>query len=282
MICFNCRKQIPDDSTVCPSCGQEIIHREQVTKEISLRRWQRWFFYGLLTLIFIGMVLVIVKIYNANTKLLLDVANTQKELTQTKETLGTVKEDLTKKDELLQQVQSDLAQKNQDLDTKTEEFKTILDEKTTTEDKYNECQLDLTSSEANIYNLIIRLGVGITNENLKKIPIADANLTGKDTDEDGLSDLIEAAIKTDINKADTDGDGYSDKDEVLKGFNPLGAGSLGLDNNFANKQKGKILLQVEENGEAWYVNPGDGKRYFLGRPADAFRVMRDIEYWTKK
>lgn len=38
--------------------------------------------------------------------------------------------------------------------------------------------------------------------------------------------------------------------------------------------KGKILLQVEENGEAWYVNPDDHKRYFLGRPADAFVIMR--------
>lgn len=45
---------------------------------------------------------------------------------------------------------------------------------------------------------------------------------------------------------------------------------------FANKQKGKILLQVEEHGEAWYVDSADGKRYFLGRPADAFRVMREL------
>ena len=59
-------------------------------------------------------------------------------------------------------------------------------------------------------------------------------------------------------------------------FKTFGAESL------ATKMKGKILLQVESHGEAWYVNTGDGKRYFLGRPADAFRVMRDIEYWTKK
>lgn len=38
--------------------------------------------------------------------------------------------------------------------------------------------------------------------------------------------------------------------------------------------KGRILLQVEDKGQAWYVNPGDGKRYFLGRPADAFKLMR--------
>lgn len=37
---------------------------------------------------------------------------------------------------------------------------------------------------------------------------------------------------------------------------------------------GKIFLQVEANGEAWYVNPLDAHRYFLGRPADAFAAMR--------
>lgn len=38
---------------------------------------------------------------------------------------------------------------------------------------------------------------------------------------------------------------------------------------------GKILLQVQAKGEAWYVNPTDLKRYYLGKPADAFRVIRE-------
>ena len=38
--------------------------------------------------------------------------------------------------------------------------------------------------------------------------------------------------------------------------------------------RGKILIRVENKGEAWYVNPDDDKRYFLGRPADAFNLMR--------
>lgn len=37
---------------------------------------------------------------------------------------------------------------------------------------------------------------------------------------------------------------------------------------------GRILLQVESAGEAWYVHPVDKKRYSLGRPAEAFDVMR--------
>ena len=40
--------------------------------------------------------------------------------------------------------------------------------------------------------------------------------------------------------------------------------------------KGRILLQVEQHGEAWYVNPTDNKRYYLGRPDDAFEIMRSF------
>ncbi|HZJ41811.1 MAG TPA: transglutaminase-like domain-containing protein [Patescibacteria group bacterium] len=37
---------------------------------------------------------------------------------------------------------------------------------------------------------------------------------------------------------------------------------------------GRILLQVQDNGEAWYVNPLNNERYYLGRPDDAFTIMR--------
>lgn len=44
--------------------------------------------------------------------------------------------------------------------------------------------------------------------------------------------------------------------------------------SLANRLSGKILLQVEKNGEAYYVNPLDLKGYYLGRPNDAFNIMR--------
>ena len=53
-------------------------------------------------------------------------------------------------------------------------------------------------------------------------------------------------------------------------ISPVWAGSL------ASKLSGRILLNVEKNGEAWYVNPTDSRRYYLGRPADAFRIMREL------
>ncbi|OGF30884.1 hypothetical protein A2533_03125 [Candidatus Falkowbacteria bacterium RIFOXYD2_FULL_35_9] len=44
----------------------------------------------------------------------------------------------------------------------------------------------------------------------------------------------------------------------------------------AQTLSGRILLQVERNGEAWYVYPNNNKRYFLNRPADAFTIMREL------
>ena len=37
---------------------------------------------------------------------------------------------------------------------------------------------------------------------------------------------------------------------------------------------GRIILRVKAHGEAYYVNPLDLKLYSLGRPADAFALMR--------
>jgi|GEM_PF-3776898 uncharacterized protein YkwD len=39
---------------------------------------------------------------------------------------------------------------------------------------------------------------------------------------------------------------------------------------------GKILIQVENNGEAWYVDTASKERYFLNRPSDAFQIMNDL------
>lgn len=46
--------------------------------------------------------------------------------------------------------------------------------------------------------------------------------------------------------------------------------------DLAQRLSGKILLQVESVGEAWYVNPVDLQRYYLGRPSDAFALMRRL------
>lgn len=40
--------------------------------------------------------------------------------------------------------------------------------------------------------------------------------------------------------------------------------------------KGRILLQVEEHGEAWYVHPDLGQKYYLATPSKAFKVMQEL------
>jgi hypothetical protein len=44
----------------------------------------------------------------------------------------------------------------------------------------------------------------------------------------------------------------------------------------SDRLSGRILLQVESHGEAWYVNPLNGYRYSLGRPDDAWNLMRSL------
>ena len=46
---------------------------------------------------------------------------------------------------------------------------------------------------------------------------------------------------------------------------------LYLNSNFPSRLSGMIMLDVENNGEAYYVYPEDLKGYYLGRPADALR-----------
>jgi lipoprotein-anchoring transpeptidase ErfK/SrfK len=48
------------------------------------------------------------------------------------------------------------------------------------------------------------------------------------------------------------------------------------EDNFSNLLSGKILLDVDNQGEAWYVYPGDFHRYYLGSPADAYGVMSNL------
>ena len=46
--------------------------------------------------------------------------------------------------------------------------------------------------------------------------------------------------------------------------------------DLSDKLSGKILLQVEGVGQAWYIDPETKERAFLGRPADAFKIMKEL------
>jgi hypothetical protein len=49
----------------------------------------------------------------------------------------------------------------------------------------------------------------------------------------------------------------------------------------AEQLSGRILLQVEEHGEAWYINPADLKRYYMANGAEAYRIMRELSLGTE-
>ena len=70
-----------------------------------------------------------------------------------------------------------------------------------------------------------------------------------DSDNDGLKDWEEALWKTDPNKKDTDGDGFSDKNEVDGGFDPADPAS--------NSRTGKKIQKVNYPVTADNIEPGN-------------------------
>lgn len=126
------------------------------------------------------------------------------------------------------------------------------------------------------FDLMRNLGTGITNADLAKMPVGLIGDNNTDSDSDGLNDDLEKALGTNPAEEDSDNDGYGDKVEITSGYNPLATGLAKLDANFTKTNSGKIFLQVESEGAAWYVNPADNKRYYLNRPTDAFSVMRSL------
>lgn len=136
-------------------------------------------------------------------------------------------------------------------------------------------QAHYLANGAAAYQLMREQGVGISNKDLAKIPVGLSDLSGADTDADGLTDALEQALGTNPDQADTDGDGHTDKAEIETGYDPLKAKvRMAYNNALTNRFRGRILLQVESRGQAWYINPKDGKRYFLGTAEDAYQVMR--------
>jgi hypothetical protein len=126
------------------------------------------------------------------------------------------------------------------------------------------------------YNALRKFGLGIKNVDIAKIPVGINNESNVDSDSDGISDKMEQALGTDINKADSDGDGFSDKTELLNSYSPLGVGKINQSKNLVDKLKGRIVLQTEGLGQAWYINPSDGKRYYLADGEAAYQIMRQL------
>lgn len=128
-----------------------------------------------------------------------------------------------------------------------------------------------------VFRLIEKRGLGITNEALNRIPIGiDTAFQLSDSDGDGVSDKLERALHFDPFSQDSDRDGYNDAYEITQGYSPQGKQQIIPDDSLIERLKGRILLQVQQRGEAWYLNPQDGKRYYLADAETAYAVMRHL------
>jgi hypothetical protein len=262
MICLSCKQQIPDDSSRCPNCGAEIFAKNQLVKEIGFRRYQRWIFYFLFILAFAGAIGVVLKIYDINTKLLTAMADTQANLTKKQADLTKAQADLA----ALQKIENDQISENKtvsdSLKAQIEAAQKAVGEKTALQSQIaqNGPQLEFFNS---LTNRAAVISTPITAADLNKITFADIAYGGPDTDGDGLPDNLEAALGTSITSTDTDADGFTDRAEIISGFNPLVAGAkMPIDLGFAAKQKGGLFSAP--GAYLWFVG-SDGKRYFLGK-----------------
>jgi hypothetical protein len=133
---------------------------------------------------------------------------------------------------------------------------------------------------AGAYEALRSFGLGISNKDLEQIPVGvlwDDALKGDiDSDHDGLADKLESALGTDPYNTDSDNDSYTDGQEVRNGYSPLGSPKMKINTALVKKMAGRILIQADHKGEAWYVNPVDGHRYFLGNGDQAYQLMRKL------
>ncbi|MDP2630322.1 MAG: ice-binding family protein [Candidatus Uhrbacteria bacterium] len=69
--------------------------------------------------------------------------------------------------------------------------------------------------------------------------------------------------------------GTSKAINATTGVNDVRACSLGM-SSIARGLLGRILLQVQAHGEAWYIHPGSGRRYYMKDGATAYGMMRNF------
>jgi len=130
----------------------------------------------------------------------------------------------------------------------------LVNQKPSVDDTYVKIETEEINTEIMVDETIIEPVVESEDELVTEAEIATLNVPLLiDSDQDGLSDMSEYYLGTDPNNVDSDNDTYSDKDEILNSYNPLGLGLLSENTNislFTNNQQNYALVYPS----AWEVD----------------------------
>ncbi len=107
----------------------------------------------------------------------------------------------------------------------------------------------------------------------------DAGATALDDTDGDLTSTMEVVSTVDTSKIGSYKVTYTVVDESGNEADPvvrtvLVEPKVDPDPAFAKTQAGRILLQTQVRGQAWYIDPKTYTRHLLGTPGDAFRIMR--------
>ncbi len=88
-----------------------------------------------------------------------------------------------------------------------------------------------------------------------------------------------------VSEDENEGDANEEDDDKQKSESDVSVGDVmarernmvkNINRELSDRLSGRILLQVEEGGQAWYLDPVKKQKHFMGRPSDAFQLMRDF------
>ena len=131
------------------------------------------------------------------------------------------------------------------------------------------------------YNILSKFFIKIDNKELNNIPVfIDINY-GKDTDKDGISDVLEKKIGTKYNQKDSDGDGYDDYTEIKNDYSPLNKKVVKMQFDSSKIENNLNDFFITNTNDVWYINKNDKKRYYIGNTNDKNSMFNVLKIMTK-
>jgi len=106
---------------------------------------------------------------------------------------------------------------------------------------------------------------------------ANAWMHQHDYDGDGLNDWAERLFMTDVGKSDTDGDGYSDLDEVMFGYSPKQEGPTIRYDREIRVDKTKQRLYYYVDGKQVFEFPVSTGNPGTETPSGTFDIQRKVD-----